>query len=191
MTIASTELFETFDRFSVVFGSDELQIIVDQCVYDPGLSPVICDPFPCEGPVGVYPSDIRVSRQLVGNTLIPPTPVGTLTVDAGTLEPGDYYVVVDSGRGGLLSNLGHTAFPGEPEGLFGIGRLTVVPEPATIGLAVPAAPWLFRRRAVPRALRRSVSTAQSVTSVAVRAGGAESGDILQDVQRNDLFPGDR
>jgi|GEM_PF-2524140 len=124
----SSATVPTFIAFTAVLGSDDL-VLTD---WQPGpVFPGTCPVGGCDLPpsTSFYPSSFKIGFS------IDPSPVplgellGTLTVDAASLAPGDYAVVIDPDRDTGFSAL-TTPFGEEP--ISGVGIVRVVPEPASL-----------------------------------------------------------
>jgi PEP-CTERM motif len=136
----------TYIAFTAVIGSDDLSLTLWE--WAPGIS-AICPGGVCNAPTvpGFYPSDIKIGFSVAESSVPIDEILGTLTVDVTGLAPGDYTVVIDP-----IRDTGFSAFstPFDEEPISGVGRVRVVPEPATallLGLGGLFA--LTRRRSKP------------------------------------------
>lgn len=130
----STRELPTFNWLNMVLGSHDLSI--DSFEYATSWSDRSAFPLPAPAIVGAYPSDLFVGGFFLdpfsGDTL-----VGTLTVDISMFNSGTYEIFVnnefDDGISGIGMNLKSEPLQGS-EGLFGVGTVSFVPEPATLVL---------------------------------------------------------
>ena len=140
----SSSVLGSFNAFDIVIGSYDLQILAgDDWVYSPPWDEMVRERP--TSPAGLYVSDIHVWGFDVDVPITPPTPIGTLIVDANGLDPGEYLIKVNSVWDGGVSQLQLLSRPTEPEALFGTAMVTVIPEPATAWLLGLTALGLIRR----------------------------------------------
>jgi hypothetical protein len=123
LTVESLDQMASFNAFDLVAGSDDLAVVRWELAF-----PGVC--FDCWLiPPGIYSSDLKFGwfgfiPQIGEGTLL-----GKLTVDVAGLAPGEYTVVVDPIRDGGLSTVTQDA---QSELMSGVGKVVVIPEPATI-----------------------------------------------------------
>lgn len=125
-----------FEAFNILVGSHDLRIVDFE--FD-GVPPCVDCPVPFA--LGKYPSDLRIGFFSAVGPLDAPFSLGTLTVDASGLALGIYEILVD----GEFDFQSRAVSGPHAEALFGVGRIQIVPEPATLTLLGIAALGLLRR----------------------------------------------
>ena len=125
LALAKLEM-DGFYAIDFVVGSDNLNIV------DFAFDPLIKGCFDCPPalPAGLYPSDLAVSFLSSWGPRRAPLALGTLTVDVTGLGPGSYELVIDP----AFKEHNFVTWVTPTESLIGLGRIEIVPEPATLAL---------------------------------------------------------
>lgn len=132
-----------FDGMDAVVGSND-GLLVTNFVFSAEASAACFSVFcgmDVPGP-GKYESDIKFGFFAAAGTQSLVFPLGTITVDTSGLGVGTYQVMIDQD----FDQQSFAALGLPTEGLFGVGTINIVPEPATMTLLGLASLALIRRR---------------------------------------------
>jgi hypothetical protein len=129
------------DSVDIIIGSDDLRFVPELWEsYAPWHTLIPpCDPGPC------VDSEMYVGG-FAPSPVVPPTRFGRLTVDTAGLAPGNYTVLVDSTR----DHFSAVGLSGVGEAVFGVGHVTVVPEPSIVVLLIVGVVVVVGRAVIPR-----------------------------------------
>ena len=128
VSVADSELFEQITSIRLILGSNDLQVISFD--FEPEFSDHFDSVFRDTMGTEAYASGINleaINFTFQGTPVLDlPALVGTLTVDAAGLAPGDYMVEVNATTDGGRSVIANAAAGASTENLFGNGTVTVV-----------------------------------------------------------------